>query len=194
MVPLCGFIRRQTSNRHSSQWVFPMPNYRRIRKPGGTFFFTVVTYARQPVFQNSEARSGLRRIVKKTQSQHPFYIEAMVLLPEHLHSMWTLPEGDHDYSKRWRIIKGSFTHWIRKWGFDGRIWQNRFWEHTIRDDEDFARHFDYIHYNPVKHALVDSPAKWEFSSFHRYFARGWYTEEWGSIEPENLKNMQCVGE
>jgi putative transposase len=171
-----------------------MPNYRRIRKPGGTYFFTVVTYARQPVFQNGEARSGLRRIVEKAQSQHPFYIEAMVLLPEHLHSMWTLPEGDYDYSKRWRIIKGGFTHWFRKKGFDGKIWQSRFWEHTIRDDEDFARHFDYIHYNPVKHALVDNPAKWEFSTFHKYLAKGWYSEEWGSIEPENLKNVQCVGE
>jgi len=171
-----------------------MPNYRRIRKPGGAYFFTAVTYARRPVFKNGEARSSLRRIINETQSRHPFYIEAMVVLPDHLHSIWTLPEGDYDYSKRWRIIKGGFTHWYRKRGFDGRIWQNRFWEHTIRDDKDFARHFDYIHYNPVKHALVNRPAKWEFSTFHKYFAKGWYSEEWGCIEPENLQTMQCVGE
>ena len=116
------------------------------------------------------------------------------VLPDHLHCIWRLPEGDSDYSKRWRIIKGSFTHWFRSKGNDGRIWQNRFWEHTIRDDEDFARHFDYIHYNPVKHALVDRPAKWEFSTFHKYFEKEWYSEDWGSAEPENLKNMNCVGE
>ena len=118
----------------------------------------------------------------------------MVLLPEHLHTIWTLPEGDCDYSNRWRIIKGAFTHWYRKRGFDERIWQNRFWEHTIRNDKDFARHFDYIHYNPVKHDLADRPAKWEFFTFHKYFAEGWYSEEWGCIEPENLRDMKCVGE
>ena len=171
-----------------------MPNYRRIRKPGGTYFFTVVTYARKPVFKDGEARLALSQIIQKTQSQHPFYMDAMVLLPDHLHSIWTLPEGDYDYSKRWRIIKGAFTHWYRKRGSDGRIWQNRFWEHTIRNDKDFARHFDYIHYNPVKHDLADRPAKWEFFTFHKYFAEGWYSEEWGCIEPENLRDMKCVGE
>ena len=194
MVPLCGFIRRQASDKHKMQWVFHMPNYRRIKKRGGTYFFTVVTHARRPVFQDGEFRSCLRQILEKTQSQYLFYEEAMVILPDHLHCIWRLPQGDFDYSKRWRIIKGSFTHWFRNKGNDGKIWQNRFWEHTIRNDEDFARHFDYIHYNPVKHNLVDRPVNWEFSTFHKYLSEGWYSEEWGCVEPENLKNMNCVGE
>jgi putative transposase len=126
------------------------------------------------------------------QNNHPFQIDAVCLLPEHIHCIWTLPEGDVDYSMRWKEIKRTFTQaYLDQIGPGGprnasrqkqgeaAVWQRRFWEHTLRDEEDFNRHVDYIHYNPVKHGLVNRVADWPWSSFHRYVEMGYYERDWG---------------
>jgi putative transposase len=123
--------------------------------------------------------------------RHSFKIDAFVLLPDHLHCIWTLPQGDSDLSTRWRLVKSYFSHRYegeyrgdvsasREKKREQAIWQRRFWEHAIRDEEDYARHVDYIHYNPVKHGLVRAPRDWEYSSFHGYIRAGLYDEMWGA--------------
>lgn len=122
----------------------------------------------------------------------PFRIDAMVILPDHIHCIWRMPEGDADYSSRWREIKKAASRRIVP-GTDVRneraVWQRRFWEHVIRDEEDWRRHVDYIHYNPVKHRLAASSALWPWSSFGAAVNKGWYPESWGAIEPESIAGM-----
>jgi putative transposase len=160
-----------------------MPDYRRNRIPGATYFFTVNLFDRSSdllVMHIASLREAVRR-------QSPFGIDAWVVLPDHMHCLWTLPEGDSDFSGRWRAIKKAFSKslpdteprlpvMIRR-GERG-IWQRRYWEHTIRDDRDYAAHMDYIHFNPVKHGLVEGPANWPFSSFHRCVAAKLYPADW----------------
>jgi putative transposase len=147
--------------------------YHRVYLPGGTYFFTVVTYQRRTIFSSPGAVDSLRDAFRYTMSRMAFTIAANVILPEHMHFIWTLPRGDSDYSTRWRLIKSHFTrHWqgrgtvgvntSRRQKGEADIWQRRFWEHLIRDEADLNRHIEYIHYNPVKHGLVGTPA----SSFH----------------------------
>jgi putative transposase len=165
--------------------------YRRSRIRGGTFFFTVVTFNRQKVLASGEVVDKLRKAFIKVKEGHPFEIEAAVVLPDHIHCIWTLPEGDCDYSNRWRLLKSYFTrsmdsptqlHPINSHSLkhEQTLWQRRFWEHSIRDDNDFIRHVEYIHYNPVKHGLVSTPYNWPYSSFHRFVQRGLYKPDWGS--------------
>lgn len=165
--------------------------YRRARTTGGTYFFTVVTHNRRNFLCTPENVALLRSVFKKVMARHPFAIEAMVVMPDHLHALWTLPEGDNNYSIRWSLIKREFTrscHETCKGELSASriarkeqaVWQHRFWEHEIRDEEDFERHADYIHYNPVKHGMAKIPATWEYSSFHRYVREGIYTADWGS--------------
>jgi putative transposase len=169
-----------------------MPNYRRFTVPGATLFFTVVTDRRRTFLVEPLARRCLREAFRVVRERHPFEIPAIVLLPDHLHAIWILPQGDSDYSTRWRRIKEEFTErFLAEGGIEGErsssrlareeraVWQRRFWEHTILDDQDFERHVDYIHYNPVKHGLVASPRDWPFSSFHRWVRRGDYPPDWG---------------
>lgn len=130
----------------------------------------------------------------EVRASHPFEIEAWVLLPDHIHCIWQLPEGDRDYSMRWGLIKKEFTKRTkglvgtahptisRERHREGTVWQRRFWEHQIRDEKDFSVHFDYIHYNPVKHGLARSPKDWLYSTFHRYVKAGVYAMEWGMSE------------
>lgn len=128
-----------------------------------------------------------REAVRYALQKKPFRIDAFVVLPEHLYAVWTLPPGEHDYSKRWGLVKGHFCSRLVKSGMQLRknargeydVWQPRFWEHTIRDDKDFAHHVDYIHYNPVKHGLVTRIIDWPYSSFHRYVNAGVYPPDWG---------------
>ncbi len=147
-----------------------MPNWRRAHVPGGSFFFTVVTDRRAQFLTDVPARPVLGNLIRKCQMRWPFHINAMVLLPEHLHAIWSLPPGDTDYPKRWAWIKKEFTKtWLSLGGTeqpqspgrqrDGRrgVWQPKYWEHTLEDEDDFERHFDYIHYNPVKHRHVRCP-------------------------------------
>ena len=170
-----------------------MSNYRRARD-GNTYFFTLVTYQRQPILCLEACRKILREVIKETRLLYPFKIEAWVLLPDHLHCIWRLPDGDVNYSMRWGLIKKEFTKRIknlvgvahptksRERHREGTIWQRRFWEHRIRDEKDFAVHCDYIHYNPVKHGLVESSKDWVYSTFHRYVKAGIYPMEWGRCE------------
>jgi putative transposase len=169
-----------------------MPEYRRSFNPGGTFFFTVVTYNRMPILASDKARNILRSAWTNVKIHHPFTIDAICLLPDHLHCIWTMPEDDTNYSLRWKEIKKSFsTEYGRSREVDEQrsasrekrreaaVWQRRFWEHTIRDEEDLQNHLDYIHYNPVKHGLVNCVKEWQWSSFHRYVTMGYYDADWG---------------
>ncbi|WP_295445345.1 transposase [uncultured Thiodictyon sp.] len=164
-----------------------MTDYRRCRVPGGTYFFTLTLQERAASLLVDRI-DDLRNAFREVRTQHPFTIEAIVVLPAHLHCIWSLPDGDSDYSMRWRQIKSAFSRTIpkeerlsasrRRKGERG-IWQRRFWEHTIRDDRGYATRFDYIHYNPVKHGYVKRVKDWPFSSFHRYVRLGVYPEDWG---------------
>ena len=170
-----------------------MGNYRRAQVPGGVFFFTVVTYRRQPILTLSGIRLALRGALQKTRQRRPFVIDAMVILPDHLHCIWRLPEGDSDFSSRWREIKKATTRTVASTSTEfhrSHVWQARFWEHAIRDEADWQRHVDYIHYNPVKHGYVPDPGDWAWSSFHRFRARGYYANDWGFCVPDNIAGMQ----
>ncbi len=189
-----------------------MPNYIRSFIPGGTFFFTVVTNQRASLFSNMIARSLLGNVLRDCQQKWPFEINAIVLLPDHLHAIWSLPQGDIDFSKRWSWVKKYFTqYWLETGAVEAKIstarrsekrrgiWQPRFWEHAILDENDFERHFDYIHYNPVKHGYVNCPHEWKYSSFHRWVKKGVYSRDWACREQEkqtmNFNDInQSVGE
>ncbi|WP_028314167.1 REP-associated tyrosine transposase [Desulfatibacillum aliphaticivorans] len=165
--------------------------YKRAKIRGGTYFFTVVTRLRKPFLCVPENRDLLRESFKQVMTFRPFRIEAFVLLPDHLHCIWTLPDGDRDFSTRWRLIKTHFTKNCdqqlrtqpdksRERGKEQSVWQHRYWEHLIRDQNDFNRHVEYIHYNPVKHGYVGSPFDWEYSSFKKFVILGIYAETWGA--------------
>ncbi len=168
-----------------------MPTYIRWREQGATYFFTLVTYRRQRILTGTLCRQLLGNAIRSVQQRHPFEILAIVLLPDHLHCIWTLPDDDDDFPTRWRQIKSKFTHdYLARGGRDwettaqsqrqGRrgVWQPRYYEHRIRDEEDYLRHRDYIHLNPVKHELVEKPEDWPWSSFHRHVRLGWLDPEW----------------
>lgn len=146
-----------------------MPNYRRLRKPGGTYFFTLVTHKRIPILVRDDAREALRSAIEITRIRRPFDVVAWVLLPDHLHCIWELPEGDSDFSTRWRLIKTRFTYAMLKQAKPTPpFWQKRFWEHCIRNQNDLNQHIQYIHFNPVKHGLVEKPEDWLFSTYERF--------------------------
>lgn len=153
--------------------------YRRMFIPGGTYFFTVVTYQRQPVFENPQAVQLLKDAFLWTKEKHPYFVQALVILPDHLHSIWSLPEGDANYPLRWNLIKGYFSkNWkkslntpvpeSRKNKREREIWQRRYWEHFITDEKDFEKHINYVHFNPVKHGYVENAMDWEYSTIQRY--------------------------
>lgn len=153
--------------------------------PGGTFFFTV-TLADRRSSAPTDHVIQLRDAFRVTRRAHPFFIDAIVVLPDHLHVVMTLPDADADFPMRWQQIKRRFTTAVTKTGApvarhdngEHALWQRRFWEHTIRDDRDVERHADYVHYNPVKHGLVSRVSEWPFSSFHRYVRNGPLPEDW----------------
>ena len=165
-----------------------MPDYRRNRIAGGTYFFTLALADRRSDLLVREI-AALRASVTRTRHLHPFRIDAWVVLPEHMHAVWTLPEDDAAFSLRWALIKRWFSAAVppgenrsasRADKGERGLWQRRFWEHTVRDAEDFARHVDYVHFNPVKHGLARSAGDWPYSSFRRAVARGWYPVDWAS--------------
>jgi len=177
-----------------------MPDYRRAYVKGGVFFFTVATNERRPLFNEESAVDLLRSSFKRVMAAYPFEVDSMVILPDHLHSIWVLPDDDSDFSVRWRLIKTTFTRSksmnpsraisdSRLMKKEKGIWQRRFWEHMIRDEADLNRHRDYIHYIPVKHGLAVSPAEWEHSSFHRFAEEGLYPWNWGQSPPKQLLEM-----
>lgn len=163
-----------------------MTDYRRNFIVGGCFFFTV-NLADRRLRLLTEHIDELRTAFRETRQAHPFTIEAMVVLPDHLHTIWAMPEGDADFATRWRLIKSGFSRRLpvgerisesRAAKGERGIWQRRYWEHTIRDETDFARHVDYIHINPVKHGLVTRVRDWPYSSFHRMVRDGVLPEDW----------------
>jgi putative transposase len=170
-----------------------MSHFRRVRF-GRTYFFTLVTFRRRRILCDDLIRSSLRVALQRTRLHRPFSIDALVLMPNHLHCIWTLPDGDLDISTRWTQIKHhvSFTcrsryddiarTETRRQRSESAIWQRRFGEHQIRDDDDMARHVDYIHYNPVKHGYATSAVQWPYSSFGRFVKNGMYPPDWGGTD------------
>jgi len=165
-----------------------MSNYLRYRIPGGCYFFTVNLLERNNTLLVDHI-DLLRESVQECKQKRPFHIDAWVVLPEHMHCIWTLPEGDVDFSTRWKIIKTHFSKGLpkverrsivrMKRGERG-IWQRRFWEHAIRDDRDYENHMDYLHFNPVKHGWADNVIDWPYSSFHHCVKKGMYPVNWVS--------------
>ena len=173
-----------------------MRTYIRAFAPGGTFFFTVNLADRSTTLLTDHIEV-LRASVRRVWEMHSFHIDAIVVLPEHLHTIWTLPAGDTDYPTRWALIKAGFSRRMSKVEYinashrrkgERGIWQRRYWEHQIRDEKDFARHIDYIHYNPVKHGHVSAPRDWPYSSFHRFVREGILPSDWG----ENLVPSEAL--
>ena len=169
-----------------------MAEYRRWYVPGGSYFFTVVTRDRAPIFREAAAVRVLGVAMRTVRGRYPFETAAAVLLPDHLHCLWNLPRGDHRFPLRWKQIKAEFTErWLEAGGTErpvtagrmGRgergIWQRRYWEHLIRDEDDLERHVEYIHYNPVRHGFMARPGEWPWSSFHRFVRLGRYGPDWG---------------
>jgi putative transposase len=167
-----------------------MVSYRRNRVTGGTYFFTVTLRDRDSRLL-TEYICLLRQAFRHTRQERPFRIEAVVVLPDHLHTVWTLPDDDDDYPARWQLLKSRFSRASYRVGVaapqnprgEYRIWQRRYWEHTIRDTTDFQRHVDYIHFNPVKHKLVQRVIDWRHSSFHWFVKRGIYPADWAGGGP-----------
>ena len=173
-----------------------MSNYRRSRLWGGVFFFTVITHKRRNILTEPSARECLRAAIEKVQEDRPFEVIAMCLLPNHLHCIWQMPPDDGDYSVRWSLIKKHFTR--RYLGQGGReikqslsrekaryrgIWQKKFWEHRIKNDQDMENHIHYIHYNPVKHTYVDDPFLWPWSTIHKYYGdRQVDSRQWDAVK------------
>jgi len=169
-------------------------NYHRAIIPGGVYFFTVVTRDRARIFINEDRVNALRLAFRKVMAVRPFQLDAMVVLPEHLHCIWRMPEGYADFSSRWREIKKATSRQIDTATNDRNerpVWQRRFWEHAIRDEEDWRKHMDYLHYNPVKHRLAKRPGDWQWSSFARAVSKGWYEASWGADEPASTFGMDC---
>lgn len=176
-----------------------MVQYRRNRVLGGTYFFTVTLRDRRATTL-VDYIDDLRVAFRETRRKRPFVIDAMVVLPDHLHALWTLPEEDDDYAGRWRSIKSRFTRVLVKSDValkrnakgEYNLWQRRYWEHTVRNDADLARHVDYIHFNPVKHGWVKRVQDWPYSSFHRFVKRGICPPDWAGADM--MKDGQGYGE
>jgi REP-associated tyrosine transposase len=169
-----------------------MPDYRRFHLPGSTVFLTIVTHERAPIFGHEANVARLREAIRQVMQETPFQIPAAVVLPDHMHFLWSLPQGDADYSRRVGRMKVAVTQSMHVGGRhssgvsrsrekhrESEVWQRRFWEHTIRDEDDFERHVHYIHYNPVKHGYVACPHLWPYSSFARWVRSGLYDQVWG---------------
>ncbi len=170
MGVIAGCLRRMSS-------CIVMSNYRRLRVPGGCYFFTVNLARRGANDLLVRHIAALRAAVRGVRRVRPFRIDAFVVLPDHLHCVWTLPEGDDDFAVRWMLIKTGFSRRLaageprspsRIHRGERGIWQRRYWEHVIRDERDFAAHVDYVHINPVKHGLAAAPSDWPYSTVHRH--------------------------
>lgn len=175
-----------------------MSRYVRNYVAGGSYFFTVNLLERNKTLLVDYV-DVLRESVAEVKRVHPFYIDAWVVLPDHLHAVWTLPEGDADYSSRWREIKKRFSKALPADEFrspnrikrgERGIWQRRFWEHTLRDERDFRHHVDYVHINPLKHGHVQALMDWPCSSFHRAVSQGLYPADWCGANMSDTHNTE----
>ncbi|MEZ0470703.1 REP-associated tyrosine transposase [Luteimonas salinilitoris] len=183
-----------------------MPNYRRLHLPGRTWFFTVNLLERRRRLL-VEHVDVLRHAFAEARKAKPFQLLAVVVLPDHLHCLWRLPEGDADNAGRWSRIKAGFSRRLPpdEWRNRSRIakrergiWQRRFWARLILDEHDLHRHVDYIHFNPVKHGHAPRAADWPHSSIHAYIARGWLPADWGGdafveADGERRRTRACGG-
>jgi putative transposase len=169
-----------------------MSNYRRAYQQGGVYFFTVVAYERRPILTQPATIDRLREAFGQVMAKRPFVMDAICILPDHLHCIWRLPENDADFSTRWRLVKHHVASGMdagKNTRSEKQVWQRRFWEHLLRDDDDWYRHMDYIHYNPVKHGYVEKPGDWLYGSFPRAVAAGFYQADWGASEPARLRGL-----
>ena len=164
-----------------------MSNYRRATFCGGYYFFTVVTCKRQKILTGKLARKHLRHAFEKVRSKRHFETTAICLLPDHLHLLIDPRESDLSYLMKRLKMKFSGLYRSKNQLTSGRLWQYRFWDHKIRDEIDYTRHLDYIHYNPMKHGLVTSPKYYEHSSFKLYYEKGFYPDDWGVVEKPTFK-------
>jgi putative transposase len=169
-----------------------MSRYRRAKIEGGALFFTLTLADRSSDLLVRQI-DRLRRAYRVVQKNRPFETIAICILPDHLHALWLLPDGDADFASRWSLFKSGFSRGLpaaaarsasKAAKREKGIWQRRYWEHAIRDDTDFERHVNYIHYNPVRHGLVTRVADWPFSSFHRYVAQGILPGDWAGDATE----------
>ncbi|MDO8417266.1 MAG: transposase [Agitococcus sp.] len=168
-----------------------MSNYRRSLAKGGSYFFTKVSFKRRKILCDEPIRQAMRDAVRKVRQAYPFEIEAWVTLPDHIHAMWTLPSDDADFGKRWGLIKCYVSRQCLEYAApvdmlslsnikrdEMGLWQRRFWEHQIQNEADFAKHMDYMHFNPVGHGLVERVMDWPYSTFHRCVNKGIYPMDW----------------
>lgn len=171
-----------------------MSNYKRLNTKGGTYFFTLVSFRRRQILCDKSMLQAMRDAVKQVRENYPFEIIAWVTLPDHIHAIWTLPNDDCDYGKRWGLIKRDVSAQCAEYEAplemlslsnikrnEKGIWQRRFWAHEIKSDIDFEKHMDYIHFNAVKHGLVENVMDWRYSTFHKYCAAGLYSSDWGGL-------------
>ena len=179
-----------------------MPDYRRLYVPGGTVFCTLVTYRRRPLFNEPQACKLLGEAMRDVRTQLPFQALSVVLMPDHMHAILTLPQGDGDYSTRWKRVKRELTlNWLAHGGSECHVtasqsrrgnrgvWQRRFYEHQVRDEDELAALCDYVHFNPVKHGHAKAPWDWPYSSFRRFVEAGHYTKDWGQSEPSSIQGI-----
>lgn len=192
--PYAGLLRRVGTLMPTNQRIDKtMSTYQRVRLYGATYFFTL-TLADRRATTLIDHINHLRDSFRAVHQRRPFETVAICILPDHLHAIWKMPEGDSDFSTRWSLIKNGFSRGLTTAPFrsaskvakrEKGIWQRRFWEHTIRDERDLSRHVDYIHFNPVKHGYVSRVRDWPHSSFHRFVASGDLPEDWGG----DMKNI-----
>ncbi|MBM2835809.1 MAG: hypothetical protein HW406_2970 [Candidatus Brocadiaceae bacterium] len=158
----------------------------------GWYFFTVVTYNREKILIQPDNLQRLRLSFHHVMTKYPFIMDAVVILPDHIHCIWRLPPDDDDFSTRWKLIKRYFSTGMNApltRRAEKKVWQRRFWEHLLRNEKDCQVHMDYIHYNPVKHGYVQSPYDWPYGSFRRAVKQGLYPADWGAKEPSNISGM-----
>lgn len=177
---------------NSAEKGLTMSEYRRLYPQQGWYFFTVITYNREKMLIQPDNLKRLRHAFLHVMKKLPFTIDAIVVLPDHIHCIWRLPPDDDDFSTRWRLIKRYFsigmnTSLTKR--AEKKVWQRRFWEHLLRNERDWGTHMDYIHYNPVKHGYVQSPGEWPYGSFQRAVRQGLYPADWGDNEPLSIKGM-----
>jgi len=148
---------------------------------GACYFFTLAIYRHRPVLALGDGLFILRRALADVMSQRPFILDALVVLPDHLHCIWTLPEGDTDCAGRWAAIKSQFSCQYRRTGRMPRrqLWEPHFQARRLRSEADYREHVDYVHFDPVKHGYVEAAAHWLPSSFLQFVERGWYSPDWG---------------
>ena len=185
-----------------------MPNYRRYFVSGGSYFFTVKTEHRAPIFRDATRVTLLGDLLRQMKEKWPLRVDAIVVLPDHLHSIWSLPPGDDRYPMRWGWTKKEFTkEYLDAGGQEAfqsasrqrhrrrGVWQRRYWEHLITDADEFEAYFDYVHWNPVKHGYAAAPRDWPHSAFHRWVERGVYDPDWGRGDmPSTVRSVKAAGE